>query len=87
MKVGYFLAPKDTVKGPMFSTYLMDAFEQVNLAGSATGPSAELLCRNEEDPKECERGAAVFWNIVCNIEGEQIDCAKAKQFIDEHMKN
>jgi hypothetical protein len=88
LKAEYLVAAKDTVKGgPGFYIYLMDAFEQVDLASSASGVSAEFLCRNEEDAKECERGAAIVWNSLCRIEGEQIGCAKAKQFIDEHMKN
>jgi hypothetical protein len=88
VRAEYVVAVKDRVKGgPMFYTYLIDAFEQVNLASSASGPSAQLLCRNEEDPKECERGAAIVWNSTCNIEDEKVECAKAKQFIDEHMKN
>jgi hypothetical protein len=89
LKAEYMLvAAKDAVKGgPSFYAYLIDAFEQVDLASSATGPSARFLCRDEEDPKECEGRAAILWNSACKIDGEEIDCAKAKQFIDEHMKN
>jgi hypothetical protein len=88
VKVEYLEAPKNTIKGaPMFRTYLMDAFEQANLASSASGPTAQFLCRNEEDPKECEKIAAIVWDGACNIEGDKIDCAKAQQFIEEHMKN
>jgi hypothetical protein len=88
VKVEYVVATKDNIKGgPMFRTYLMDAFEQANLASSAGGPSAQFLCRNEEDPKECERGAAIIWASACEIDGDKIDCAKTQQFIDEHMKN
>jgi hypothetical protein len=65
----------------------MDAFEQANLASSARGPTAQFLCRNEEDPKECERAADAVWNLACEIGGNKVDCAKAQQFIDEHMKN
>ena len=88
LKAEYLAAAKDTVKGgPTFYAYLIDAFEHVDLASSATGPSAQFLCRNEQDPKECERGAAIVWDGACRIEGEQTGCARAKQFIDEHMKD
>jgi hypothetical protein len=88
LKAEFLVVGKDGVKGgPMFYASLIDAFEQVDLASSASGPSAQSLCRNEEDPKGCERGAAIVWSGACKIEGEQIDCAKARQFIDEHTKN
>jgi len=87
-KAEYLVSTKDAVKGgPNLLTHLMDAFEQVTLASSASGPSPQFQCRNEPDPKACERSAATLWDIFCKIEDEQVDCAKAKQFIEEHMKN
>jgi hypothetical protein len=73
--------------GPSLFTYLLDAFERSQVAVSATGVSAEFLCRNEEQPAECERGARVLWELFCKIEDQTTDCPKSEQFIKEHMKD
>jgi len=88
VKLQYLTAAKDAIKGsPNLHTYLMDAFERTDIAIAASGPSAELQCRNDENPKECEKGALIMWEIACRIDGEQADCKMAQQFIDERMRN
>jgi hypothetical protein len=84
----YLRDTKATVRGgPMSSTVLTDAFERAILATSAAGPSAQLMCRNEENTQDCERGAEIVWKAACAVNGIETACAKAKEFIDEHMKN
>jgi hypothetical protein len=85
VKAEYLAASKDVKNGPFLITVLIDAFELANLATAKSGTSPELSCRNEQDPKACERAAAPLWS--CEIEGENSECMKARQFIDEHMKN
>jgi hypothetical protein len=85
LKAEYIAASKDMKGGPFLNIILIDAFELANLTTAKSGPSAEVLCSYEQDPKGCERVAASFW--ACDIEGEKSDCLKATQFIDEHMKD
>jgi hypothetical protein len=89
VQVDYFVDLKYGVKsGPLHYTYLDDAFERVGIAESADGGvSPQFLCRNEQNPKECEKHAASLWEFACKIEDHKTDCATAKDFIAEHMKN
>jgi hypothetical protein len=53
---------------------------------TATGLRPEIACRDQETPLECEE-ARSLWQWACTIEEEATDCVKAKQFIEEHMRN
>jgi hypothetical protein len=88
VKVEYFADQTYAVKGgPLFYTFLEDAFERTNVAESADGPSIQLVCGLEENPKECEKKAASAYESVCEIEDQKTACATVKDFITEHMKN
>ncbi len=88
VEVEYFADQKYAVKGgPLFYTFLEDAFEMTNVAESAGGVNYQMLCRAEENPKECEKNAASAYESACTIEDHKTDCATAKDFITEHMKN
>jgi len=86
VRFDYIVDVKNGVKGgPSTSSYLVDAFERTDVAESSGGVSASFLCRNEDNPAECEKIAALAW--VCSTEGRDTDCKTAKDFISEHMKN
>ncbi|HEY6345103.1 MAG TPA: hypothetical protein VIY49_26700 [Bryobacteraceae bacterium] len=80
----YMADPKTAVKGaPVFNSFLIDAFERSSVASSACCGSPEILCHSGEDAESCRR----IWQSACKIEDQETDCEKAKQFIEEHMKN
>ena len=87
VKLDYVLDVKTGVKGgPSLITNLVDAFERTTVAVAAGGVSPKLFCRNEDNPAECERNAALAWESFCETD-HPTDCATAKDFITEHMKN
>jgi hypothetical protein len=83
----YYFSNEPIKGGPQTYTILIDAFERSNLASTASGVEAETACRGQEKPADCEATAHKLWGIACKIEDEPTDCAKAKQFIEGHMKN
>ncbi|MGA2143886.1 MAG: hypothetical protein ABSH49_02860 [Bryobacteraceae bacterium] len=92
VKAEFIVGEKDSTKGgPLIWTYLIDAFENSDVASWAVGviPSAGYTCRQDDKPEECRDKtiAALAWGDACKIEDEPADCAKAEQFIKEHMKN
>lgn len=72
---------------PLTTTRLIDAFERSTVASTAIGLRPEIACRDQEKPAECEETARSVWQQACSIEEEPTDCAKAKQFIEDHMRN
>jgi hypothetical protein len=84
----YLPQAKDIVKGgPVTFTTLFDAFERSDLASTAVGLAPEIACRNEQNSEQCLEIARNIWKSSCRIDNQPTDCAKAKQFIAEHMKN
>jgi hypothetical protein len=87
VKLDYVLDVKTGVKGgPFLVTDLVDAFERTSVAESADGVSPKFVCRNEDNPAECERIAVSVWESHCETD-HKTDCATSKDFIAEHMKN
>ena len=48
---------------------------------------SSFACRDEEKPNECESTINRILGALCSIGGDRADCAKAEEFIKEHMKN
>jgi hypothetical protein len=82
-----YFAKTVTKGGPLTSRNLIDAFERSSLANTAVGVAPEIACREEEKLAECVETARLLWKYACTIDEETTDCLKAKQFIEEHMRN
>jgi hypothetical protein len=98
VSVSYFDGATPPPKGMpwLSSTILIDAFERSTVASTATdlAPPAEIACGDQQEPAECDamreamrESVRIMWQTFCNIEKEPTDCAKAKEFIEDHMRN
>jgi hypothetical protein len=67
---------------------LIDPFEGASIASAASAAvSPSFACRDEGKPNECEDGIKDIIAAQCEIDHNRVDCAKAEEFIKDHMKN
>jgi hypothetical protein len=78
------------------SARLIDAFERVEVAAtiSELPKPQKITCQTPEELADCEglreavrEAERALWGTLCNIDGKPADCAKAKEFIEDHMRN